>query len=181
MDPVSVIGLLSALAQLVDMTCNVTLGLNGIRSKYKSADLTIDLLIGQLTTLKAALGQITQWVSTSLTDLSSQGQLVEDLNTSTEGCRILMLVLEHYVEEQVRRGSEAMGVIRKVKYLFDEKTIGGYCEQLRNQVEALHLLLTAFHWYLSSAHCLRLLLMNFTVEQSLSNYASYETTEVGKS
>lgn len=181
MDPVSIIGLLSALAQLVDMTGNVILGLNGIRGKYKSADFTIDLLIGQITTLKAALGQITQWVSTSLSDLSPQGQLVEDLNTSTEGCRILMLVLEHYIEGQVQRDTKSMGVIRKVKYLFDEKTIGGYSEQLRNQVEALHLLLTAFHWCVSSAHCLLLLLMNFAVERCRNNYASCKTKKVGKS
>jgi hypothetical protein len=120
--------------------------LRGVRKRYKDAGFSIDLLIGQLCTLRAALEQITKWVSTTLITTSSQDDFINDLNTSLEGCNILMTVLEQYVKDCIGTDTSGIRFTRKIKHLFNEDTIKVYSEQLRSQIEALNLLLTAFNW-----------------------------------
>lgn len=62
MDPVSVVGLAGALIGIADVLSRSIGGLISLQSKYRSSSLVVSLLIGQLTTLKAALGQVQKWL-----------------------------------------------------------------------------------------------------------------------
>jgi hypothetical protein len=146
MDPLSAISVVAALTQLTGQISGVVVGIDRLHTRYKDANLGIGLLGVQLSTLKAALGQITEWVSTGLTKSSANDLLVQDLYLSIESCQAMMVMLDKYIGKRLEEGAETMKVMAKLKFAFDEKTISGYTEQLRRQIEALHFLLTAFHW-----------------------------------
>jgi hypothetical protein len=146
MDPLSAIGVAASITQLTGQISGVILGIHKLHIRYKDADLGIGLLAAQLTTLKAALGQMTEWVSTGLTKSTSNDLLVQDLYLSVESCQTMMVILEKYIGKQLKDGTETMTIRAKLKFAFDERTISGYTEQLRRQIEAMQFFLTAFHW-----------------------------------
>jgi hypothetical protein len=54
MDPVSAIGLVGSIIGVVDVISGNISSIIDLQSRYKTADLKVHLLIGQLSTLKAA-------------------------------------------------------------------------------------------------------------------------------
>ena len=59
MDPVSIAGLVLSIVTVIAKNVNA---LSTLQAKNRNADLSVFLLIGQLSTLKAALGQISEWI-----------------------------------------------------------------------------------------------------------------------
>ena len=66
MDPISIIGLAGSIVSIVDVVTKSLKTLNELRLHRLEADLTLTLLITQLGTLKAALGQIAEWINSCL-------------------------------------------------------------------------------------------------------------------
>jgi len=118
----------------------------GLQSKYRKADLSMSLLIGQLSTLRAALNQISEWIDSELNTPRHQ-QLVADLTVAIEGCQLLILVLETRVDElQKDEVTEKLKPMGKISYLWEESGMREYLNHLNNQINALNLLLTAIQW-----------------------------------
>ena len=102
---------LTIITSILGITRGITTivkNLHDLRSKYQAVSLTVSLLISQLSTLKAALGQISEWITMSLYADFKHEQLVADLNTSMEGCHILILVLD----EQIHRVRPIMPIVQ---------------------------------------------------------------------
>jgi hypothetical protein len=150
MDPVSAIGLAGALVGIGDVLTRSIRSLVGLQSKYRSSSLVVSLLIGQLTTLKAALNQITEFVTGSLINVSLHEQLVGDLQVSLESCHVLIYVLEERIQGLEREDDESDGsglsTKGKAKFLLEESTLNEFNNYLSSQVNALNLLLTALNW-----------------------------------
>ncbi|EPE34221.1 Transducin (alpha subunit), insertion [Glarea lozoyensis ATCC 20868] len=145
MDPVSAIGLAASLVSVGDVLARSLQCLINLQSRYRSASLIVSLLIGQLTTLKAAVNQITDWVTTSLFNDPKHEQVVADLEISLESCKILILVLEERLSQLERDGGGNLNVKGKIGFLWDESELKEFSNHLSNQANALNLLLTALH------------------------------------
>jgi hypothetical protein len=148
MDPISVIGLTGTLIGISKSIADSLQYLVNLQSKFRSASLVVSLLIGQLTTLKAALNQITEWVSDHLVNVPRHEQLVADLQVSLESCHVLIIVLEERIENLEQESGIAGGLTAKGKigFLLEEGGLNDFNNHLNNQVNALNLLLTALHW-----------------------------------
>jgi hypothetical protein len=148
MDPLSIVGLTGTLVKISSVIAHSLLCLINLQSKYRSSSLIITLLIGQLTTLKAALNQITEWVSSSLLNIPVHEQLVADIQVALESCQVLIFVLEERIEGLELEHSEGggMNMKGKVGFLLMEDGLTEFNGHLNNQVNALNLLLTAFQW-----------------------------------
>lgn len=144
MDPISVVGLAASLVTIVDMVAKSINSLHTLRTKYSTADLTIRLLIGQLGTLKAALNQISEWITSSLVDVPRHEQLVLDLMNSIEGCEVLLSLLNDNISSL--RKNENLSVLVKARLVRRENILHEYLSLLDNQVNALNLFLTALQW-----------------------------------
>jgi cystathionine beta-lyase family protein involved in aluminum resistance len=85
MDPISAIGLTAAVVGLADVISKSVGSLLDFQSRYKQVDLKVNLLIGQLSTLKAALSQIAQ-LNAKLAPIPQHEQLVQNLAVSLGCC-----------------------------------------------------------------------------------------------
>lgn len=151
MDPISAIGLAGSLVGISDVIARSLRRLIELQSRYRSASLTVSLLIGQITTIKAALDQITQWVTSSLVSIPKHEQLVADLGVSLESCKLLVTVLEERISQLECDQGANLNVKGKIGFLWEESDLNIYTNHLNNQIHALNLFLTALHWYVRQA------------------------------
>ena len=144
MDPVSIAGLVLSIVTVIAKNVNA---LSTLQAKNRNADLSVFLLIGQLSTLKAALGQISEWIQMEgLAAKSEHLHLVEDLNVALNGCQVLISILDDRVNQLANKeGSDSLKVQGKIVFLWEEQELNMYVTHLNNQVNALSLLLSAIH------------------------------------
>jgi hypothetical protein len=90
MDPLSLIGGISAAGAIIAAIATTVQNLYDIRGRYDEADLTIRLLIVELNTIKAALIQIQDWAQYSFAGSPTQKELLEGFEVSLEGCKMAM-------------------------------------------------------------------------------------------
>ena len=145
MDPVSVLGLAGSIVGIVEVAARSISALRALQQRWKTADLTINILISQLTTLKAALSQIKEWISNSLSAIQHY-QLVMDLGASLESCDTLLLFIDGQLSHLNWNDSNALDFDSKIKAVLQDKKVQECANHLANQSAALNLLLTALSW-----------------------------------
>lgn len=145
MDPVSVIGLASSVIGIIDVATKSISALRALRQRWQTADLTISLLISQLTTIKAALSQIEAWISNNLNTIQHY-QLVMDLQASLQSCEALLLFIDGQLSYCDWNDNNALYPTSKIKAVLQDKIVKECATHLGNQSTALNLLLTALNW-----------------------------------
>jgi len=91
-----------------------------LQSRYKSVGLKVKLLIGQLSTLKAALNQINDLIEAC--GILQNQQLVTDLAISMDCCEAVISVLDSRLYEFQKRQSVDLNLWSKTQFLWDEMT-----------------------------------------------------------
>jgi hypothetical protein len=153
MDPISILGVASASAQIAQFIAQTIQGLYTLRGKFKDADMTIRLLIAQLSTIRTAVSQLRDWAKGNSSDSPKETEYMNGLEVALEGCQAAMEVLAEEIEELVA-GSAARGdpasfslaFMAKAKFVWSEDTMKIHQDRLHAQVQALNLLLQASHW-----------------------------------
>ena len=146
MDPVSAIGLAGSVIGIIDVAAKSISSLRKLQERWKAADLTISLLVGQLTTLKAALEQISAWISRSLDGNEQHHQLVLSFETTMQSCKLLLHVLDGQLSELEWDASHKLDFESRVKAVLEDCTLKEYANHLSHQYVAMNLLLTALNW-----------------------------------
>jgi hypothetical protein len=141
MDPISCAGICGSIIVTITKTVQT---LSNIRDKFTDADVTIRLLITELSTVKAALSQIQDWAKYNSSDSPKQHELVGAFNISLDGCKIAMEALQEEIFELV--GERGMTNTMRAKVVWREESIRGHSDRLRSQTSALMLLIQAVHW-----------------------------------
>lgn len=145
MDPISAIGFVSSALGIIELVTKGIASLTELRDRYRVADLKVSLLIGQLSTLNAALNQITRLLNDNL-DVRHDTQLVQGLSTSLGSVEAVITILDEHLSPLQRQSANSLNTLGKVAFLWDESTLKDYLSLLNNQVNALNLLLTALQW-----------------------------------
>ena len=149
MDPVSAIGSAGAVVGLIDVATRTLSYLRTLQQQWKLADLTLNLLIGQLSTLNAALDQISQWISTSLPFDQQHHQLVMDLGNALESCKALLICIDDHISALRWNENESLTFQSKARAILRDQNMKDLLNHLNNQSGALNLLLTALNWFVS--------------------------------
>ncbi|PIG82677.1 hypothetical protein AARAC_006427 [Aspergillus arachidicola] len=142
MDPLSVVGAVGSILGIIDLATRSIKTLTDLQGRYTSIGLRAKILIGQLSTLNAALGQIKQ-----VLDLLGPGkpigddsQISLDITTSLSCCEAIMSLLDQRLS---RVQQDHLTMREKTGILWHEKETTDFQSLLNNQVNALNLLLTA--------------------------------------
>ncbi|KAE8421413.1 G-protein alpha subunit-domain-containing protein [Aspergillus pseudocaelatus] len=131
MDPLSIVGAVGSILGIIDLATRSIKALTDLQGRYTSIGLRARVLIGQLSTLNAALGQIKQ-----ILDLLGPGSPIgEDSQISA-----ILSVLDQRLS-RMQQGHLTMR--EKTGILWHEKETTDFQSLLNNQVNALNLLLTA--------------------------------------
>jgi hypothetical protein len=166
MDPISIVGVASASIQIAQFISQATKGLYILRGKLKDANTTIRLLIGELSTIRAAVFQLRDWAKWNAADSPKEDEYMKGLAVALDGCQAVMEVLAEEVKDLVKGitstsdpASFNLAFIGRAKVVWREDTMRIHQDRLHAQVQALQLLLQASLWYVnSSLHRLRILL-----------------------
>jgi hypothetical protein len=141
MDPASVVGLVGAVLGIADVVAKSVRTLLDMQSKFMTADVRVSTLIGQLSTLKAALGHIADMMSEEMS-AAQYGQFFSDLDTALQGCEAMITALDTRLSA-LERNVDRLSISAKVQTIWDDSTLNEYLGILNNQIQALNLLLTA--------------------------------------
>ncbi|KAF7922085.1 uncharacterized protein EAE98_008296 [Botrytis deweyae] len=142
MDPVSIITLTGSVFSTGKVITSLITSLVTLKSKYKNASLIASLLIGQLTTIKTALNEVSDWIAKTLQGVDKNEQLIINLESSLESCHVFLLMLEDHITRLDQNGIDRQ-LKGKPRLLWNESEIKELNNYLNSQVNALHLLLTA--------------------------------------
>ncbi|KAF2878518.1 G-protein alpha subunit-domain-containing protein [Massariosphaeria phaeospora] len=140
-DPISVIGAVGAICNIIDVVGKVTLAVNDLREKWKDADLTFLSLASQLTALRIALTKIQEWMDSDLQVIHHQ--LVMDLDVSLSCCKVLVDKIDTLLSEIGRATNTPLDFNGKAKLIFGNRNLNDVQKLLERQTSALTLLLTA--------------------------------------
>ena len=146
MEVIATIGFATAIIQTIDVVARTINTLHKLQFRWKTTDFTISQLIGQLTTLKAALNQISNWVSGNVGRFPQNHQLTIDLEASIESCRTLVLFMEDLLSNLGWNEGDNSSLQSKAKALLQDARVKDCQSHLNHQVTALNLLLTALNW-----------------------------------
>ncbi|KAH0565605.1 hypothetical protein GP486_000993 [Trichoglossum hirsutum] len=142
MDPVSILGVIGASSTIVARIAATVHSLNEVRRRFHEADITIGLLISELTTVKAAVIQIGDWAKYNFAGGPIQADLGITFQESLEGCSIAMQVLNDEVQDVLGDMSpEDPGFQVRMRYVWNEPIIREHQQRLHTQVGALQLLI----------------------------------------
>lgn len=145
MEPISIIGAVGAMANIIDVVTRSIKHMSELRDRWKNADLTLLSLASQLTALRGALSKIQAWMETGL-DGDPHHQLIMDLDVSIKCCQLLAGKIEALVEDLSHDFDKPREFSSIVKQVFNVKSIDDVQKLLDQQTNALTLLLTACNW-----------------------------------
>jgi hypothetical protein len=153
MDPISIVGVASAAAQIAQCIAQTIQGLCTLRGKFKDANTTIRLLIGELSTIQAAVSQLRDWAEWNANDSPKEEEYMKGLKVALQGCQVAMEVLAEEVKDLVAAAAATndpstfnLGFMGRAKVVWSEDTMKIHQDRLHAQVQALNLLLQASHW-----------------------------------
>jgi hypothetical protein len=145
MEPLSIIGAVAACGELVTMIARVTSNLHTLKTRWTEGARSLQLLIGKLSSIRAALIQIKDWAEFNASTSPNGEEMRDSLGIAIEGCQVIIEALGHDVE----RLGLGDSVVSRLKQLFFDSTIREHEGRLDSQVTALQLLLNAAYWYVS--------------------------------
>jgi len=153
MDPVTLVGVVASSIQIAQFIGGTIQNLHTLKGKFQEADITIRSLINQLSTVKAAVQQISEWAEFNFDDSPKEKAFTDGLNVALDGCKEAMDVLSAEVDDLMvgivapAVGIPAtLGMRARAKAVWNENSMKTHQERLFLQVQALQLLLTAGQW-----------------------------------
>ncbi|KAF2827227.1 hypothetical protein CC86DRAFT_208283 [Ophiobolus disseminans] len=124
--------------------------LDGLREKYKHAQITISALCAETTTISASLSQIQSLVlgnqGAIITQLRSRSDVVATFDTALTGCSVVIAVLNDEIVALVTEGSaNSIAWHQKAKLVWKDEVMRDLLQQLRGQTAAIGLLIQALN------------------------------------
>ena len=139
-------GIAGSIVSIIDVAARSVNSLRRLQQQWSGADLTVNLLVGQLNTLNAALKQISEWMSMSLETESQHHQLIIDLDISLRSCKTLILFIDGHLSCLEWNDTNMLTIGSRIKAVLNDKSITDCLNHLHGQIAALNLLLTALNW-----------------------------------
>ena len=153
MEVVSVLGIAASVANIVELSTSCVSSLQALRASYKTSELNVQISVTQLSTLKAALVQVSAWQCEGTESIPSH--LGIDLNLSLHSCKTLIDSLNDQLKPlRVDQKSRTLSFRGKANFLWNEKEWTNLQTLLSHQISAIHLFLTRIQWYIPSNECL---------------------------
>ena len=147
MDPATIIGTTGAIVGMIDVVAKLISTLRSLRDRWTTIALQVTSLISQLTSLRAALGRISEWVTSDLAHEPQHFQLVIDIKETLLCCEILVKSMEAFVKPIESNQEGTLDLESKLKVFFGNREIENFQTYIQQQTSALNLLLTACNWY----------------------------------
>jgi len=144
MDPLTTVGSVGAVLGIIDVLGKTVVRLRELQGQYRDADFEIFSLTSQLTTLKAALTKIQEWMESESGVVHHQ--LVMDLRDTLSCCGMLTERLDAEISRFQGGGDGNLDFAGRIKVAFGGKSIDDLEKKIERQIMALNVLLIAYAW-----------------------------------
>ena len=138
MDPISILALTDTCLSITFRLGKAGKNLYTLSQKYKSADYTIRLLQTYASAIEAAVRGIEQWLRGPA---AKHSVLREHLEHNLSACDDLVRQIDEHLAQAVGDPGKKNSFWSRTKYVWNDATVTRYEGQMRNQVQALGLLL----------------------------------------
>ncbi|KAL2829069.1 G-protein alpha subunit-domain-containing protein [Aspergillus pseudoustus] len=135
MDPLSTVSAVGAILGILEVTTRSIRTLSDLQSRYANIGLRARILVGQLSTLHAALGQVKH-----LLDIlgpanpdAPLSQISVDITNSLDCCQAVITILDQHLS---RMQKDQLTVRDKTGFLWHERETADFQSLLNNQVNA---------------------------------------------
>lgn len=136
MDPVTIFGAVSSTVGLVDGVAKTVDRIITLKTTWQIADLSVNLLLGQLCTVKAALIRLSQITVQSTACFS------EDVSLTLASCSELLVLLDGKLSKLEKDSQGHLPTSSKARVLWDKTETCLYQQFLDKAINALNLCLT---------------------------------------
>lgn len=144
MEPATALGLAAGVASVVVVVSRSITTLRAVHIKFSETNLKVELLVGQLHTVRTALTQVQEFINQT-SPLHSH-QLAIDLNEAVEHCRLLVQHIDNQIARLNKLPNDSLTAASKATMLLEERVFRDNIQLLNSQISALNLCLTAFRW-----------------------------------
>lgn len=145
MEVATILGAAASIATVVELSGRCINKLLDLRAKYRTSDLNVQLSVAQLSTLKAALTQISAWTCDDAEVIPSC--LETDLGLPLDSCKTLVDCLNDHLSQIRTEGIVTLSSSRKAKLLLSGKEWNRLQTLLSHQISAIQFFLTTMQWY----------------------------------
>ncbi|KAE8341040.1 hypothetical protein BDV24DRAFT_132810 [Aspergillus arachidicola] len=135
-----VVGLVSSCIAIGELAVKSLRLLHSLQQKVNNSGLHLQTVRTQISAVNAAVTHIQSWLNTCSGNPCTVGGLIEDLQLSLDGCKSLLEIFSEQAT-QVIKEHDTQGWIDKIKLVWNETDLTQYRDMLRDQVQALSLLL----------------------------------------
>jgi hypothetical protein len=142
-DPVSMVGLVSACLQIASQLVTTTRDINSLAKSYRTVLASLSLVESRIKTIRAAVSQLQQWYSAMNHQISDE--LGEGLESALISCTTVLKGIQTQFDKV--RASRSTGI----RYVWEEKDIKLHERNLDSQITALHLLVSVLQLYVPSS------------------------------
>ncbi|RDW92986.1 guanine nucleotide-binding protein subunit alpha [Aspergillus mulundensis] len=144
MDPISILGAVGSILGIMDVVTRSIKTLNDFQGRYATVSFRTRIVIGHLSTLNAALGQIKELLPLigANQPTGDDPQISTDVAISLGCCEEIMQFIDQRLA-QVRMRQDEPSMLDKMGILWNESETVEFQALLNNQVNAMTLLLSA--------------------------------------
>lgn len=149
MDPTAVVGLVASCAKLADIILKTTTTLNALRGRFSTSEIAVTSLVTQLQALEASTSELRSLLQDRGPSVSQSEKLV----TSLDACLISATTIIQPLRDQVSEAWSSIdsgkrwGRWGRAKHVMNEASLVPLKEAIRDQVQAMQLLLTVAFLY----------------------------------
>ena len=147
MEPLSILGAAGSIVNVIDVAARCISSLHSLQQRWKDADMAVTFMMGQISTLKVALEQISQWMENGTDTLALHKQLLLDLDLALHSSRISITFIDDHITTLMRNQYNELTFKSKARAMAQNTTVQECAKHLNSQTVALNLLLTALNWY----------------------------------
>ena len=149
MELLTILGAASSIVSVIEVASRCISSLYVLRQRWKDADMAVTLMMGQISTVKAALEQTSQWMENCANTLPPHCQLLIDLDLALHSSRISIKFIDDHVTNFMRNEYNKLTTKSKTRALAQDTTVQDCAKHLSNQTVALNILLIALNWYVA--------------------------------
>ncbi|KAI0191338.1 hypothetical protein F4808DRAFT_444051 [Astrocystis sublimbata] len=144
MDPVTLIGLVAGTTQIIGQIIGAKQALGIVYSKFKTAQLAISSITAQLSALEASTIELEAILKNREASLRSRKSLLAALNQSLSACSDVIQYLSNQLTPltAVVPARTSLSRWTRAKFALNESDLAPMKEALRDQVQAIQLLLS---------------------------------------
>jgi hypothetical protein len=153
MEPISAFGLAATCTSLISSVVKIASAIHGFREKFKAAELALLSLATQLSTLEASISELNVILNSQAATINQRPNLLEALHGALSSTTLVISYIWNEVTETTKL-TRSTSVFRagpwvRTKYVFSESGLAHMKEALRDQIQAIHLLISVAAMYVT--------------------------------